>query len=1274
MEQLELQGRKGGEEKPHTPVETRNNLLSKSYAKVLLAVGEGEFAGLVTAQDIYLDGTPLVSNNGMANFGGVKWDYRPGRVDQTHIPGMPEISNEFPLNYDLEDIPYTRLITNSSLDAIRVTLSWPALLEQKANGDIIGYNIAYAIDIATDGGGFVEQGVWDTNNGKTTVEYNRTHRITLPPGSSWTLRVRRNTLPRHDLKIQDKMIVKAYAEVIDARLRYPNTALLYVEFDAELFGGSSIPRISLRTKGRLIQIPSNYDPTARTYSGVWNGAFKWAWTDNPAWVFYDLVVNERFGLGSRISPEMVDKWTLYQVAQYCDVLVKDGNGGLEPRYTCNIYIQSRREAWQVLRDIVGIFNGMLYWSGTQMVASADMPVAVSSVRNYSRANVIDGKFQYSSTSEKTIYTTALVSYDNPDNHFETAVEAVNDLGLVQRYKTWAQAEISAIGCTSRGEAQRKGKYTMMTNGLNRVVTFKLGLEGYLPRPGEVIGVADQVLAGANLAGRISDATRDTVTLDRVSNAAVGDILYINKSDGIQGEGRTIQSINGKVIKVTANYSVAPTPELGWYVEKTDLKSQLYRITKVTWNDDEGKFEVSGVQYEDSKYAAVDSGARLELRPITSIPAGGQDAPTDLVLSSFTYIEQTMAVTTMSVRWSRAAGAMNYEAQWRKDGGDWTNVGLTASTGFDVKGIYRGAYQARVRAINAIGTKSVWTESENTQMNGKAGSPPAVADFKTIPLLFGIRLEWYFPEGAEDTIRTEIMYSENESFASATPLGDYAYPANSHEMHGLLAGKRFWFWCRLVDRSGLIGPWFPSKDAIGIEGHTEINDNGQYNDYFAGLIADTALDKELYDRINLIDGDGPGSVNERLDEAVIGLENKIKDITDALVYDPEKTYVVGDIVRLGNKLYQALQDIPLASPPPNQALWKDIGIMLQESNALAAKVAINTANISEIDGVLTSTVSSLESMQAAYRDDDGVADQDDAVMAWDSRAQINTEREVRATADEAFASELVTFNAKVQENSASITTLTQVVADNESSTATRLDELEATVNEDVAAAIASEATVRATADSALGTRIDTVRADMVIEKTRVNALVQSESTARVNADGALGTRIDSVQATAGSNTAAIQQVSTAQATTAGKVNTSWTLKMEVNSQGQYVAAGIGLGIENGPAGLQSQFLVRADRFAVVNGVNGTTSSPFVVSGGQVFISQALIGTGWITNAMIGDTIQSYNFVANSTGWRLNKGGTLELNGNVPGLGRLVINNNVLQVFDVNGVLRVRLGMW
>lgn len=1311
MEQLFVQGHKGGEKEPHQPVEARNNLLSKSYAKVLLAVGEGEFSGRPTANDIYLDGTPLQSASGLSNFGGVKWDYRPGTVDQTHIAGMPDVSNEFNIGYTLtSEQPYTRLLTNPQLDAIRITLSWPAVYRQKDNGDIVGYNIIYAIDVSTDGGAYVEQGKWDTGSGKTSVEYNRTHRIDLPkPGTSWTFRVRRITPNQNNLKYQDTMMIKTYAEVMDVKLRYPNTALLYVEFDAEAFGGSTIPKISMKTKGRIVQIPNNYDPETRTYSGVWNGIFKWAWTDNPAWVFYDLVVNERFGLGSRIKPDMVDKWTLYQVSQYCDVMVPDGSGGQEPRHRCNIYIQSRKEAWQVLRDIVAIFNGMLYWSGTQMVASADMPVAVNTVRNYNRSNVIDGKFVYGSTSEKTIYTTALVSFDDPDNHYETAVEAVNELSLVQRYKTWAQAEISAIGCISRGEAQRKGKYTMLTNSFNRLVTFKLGLEGYLPRPGEVIGVADQLLAGANFAGRISSATSRTVTVDRTPNAVPGDILFINKASGVAGEGRTIQSIDDKTITVTANYSEVPSTELGWYVEKTTLKSQLYRITKVTWDDDAGQYEVTGVQYEDSKYAAVDSGARLESRPITSIPAGGQDAPTGLTLSTFSYLEQTMAVTTLSVKWNAAPGAMNYEAQWRKDGGDWINVGRTAATGFDVKGIYRGAYQARVRAINTVGITSVWVESENKQLDGKDGAPPKVATLTTTPMLFGIGLNWTFPEGAEDTLRTEIMYGETEAFALARKLGDFSYPTSSHEMHGLLAGKRFWFWARLVDRSGNIGEWYPLTSEPGVEGHSAYNDDGQYNDYFAEMISETALDKLLYDRIELIDGNGPGSVNERLTDAVTDLEDKIANITDALVYDPTKTYVAGDLVRVGNKLYQAQVDVPLDTTPPDPFFWKDVGTILEEANGLAAQVEINTQDISEIDGKLTSTVTQIESMQAAYRDDDGTGAMDDAIAGWNSRAQIVTERQVRASADEAMASELVVFKAEVDDNKARISTLTEVVATNEEATSTRLDALEAQVGDDLQAAIQNEATVRANADGALATQIQTLSATMTTEDGKLQSAITAEQTARVAADSAIATRVDTIEAglitdtqvkalvkvetdarvaadsaqatqisnlqtSVGQNSAAIQTVQSAQTTTDGKVNTSWAVKMEVNAQGQYVAAGIGLGIANGPAGLQSQFLVRADRFAVVNGTNTTTTAPFVVSGGQVFISQAMIGTGWITNAMIGDTIQSTNFVAGQTGWRLNKAGTLEFNGTIAGRGRLTITNNVVQVYDSNGTLRVRMGMW
>ena len=1236
------EGGKGGEEQPHQPVETPNNLLSVAYAKVLVAVAEGELAGTPTGKDIYLNGTPIIGPGGEENFGGVTWEWRSGSVDQTYIQGMPEVSNETTVNYTLtQETPWVKQITKNSLSAVRVTISLPALLQQRKNGDTVGYSVSYAIDVSTDGGPYVQYQTYKIS-GKTNNTYERTHRVDLPkdPDAGWTIRVRRLTANSQSSSIQDTTIIKSFAEVVDAKQSYPNTALLFVQFDSRLFGGGSIPRISVKVKGRLIRIPENYDPESRTYSGVWNGAFKWGYTNNPAWIFYDIVTQERFGLGNRVNTDQVSKWELYEIAQYCDVLVDDGTGAgtKEPRYTCNVYIQQVAEAWQVLRDICSIFNGMTYWDGNQFVAIADKPEPTDNIPLFSRSNIV-GKFDYQTTDERSIYTSAIISYDEPTDHYSSQVEASWERSEIVRWKGDRQVSLSAIGCTSRGEAQRKGKYTLLTNMLNRSVVFRTGLQGLDEKvlPGQIIGVADPLIAGRPFTGRLASGTRSVVTLDRDTEAKAGDTLFVTQTSGVQ-IGRTISSVSGRVITLNAMYPEIPQKDAVWYLEASDLKSQLFKVTKIS-QPEESVFEITAIEYNESKFNAVDNGARLEPRPVSKTPPAFIAPPNPITVTANTFIEQTMAVTTLTASWNAVPNAVLYEAQFRIGQGDWVAMGTTGALEIDVKGIYTGDYIVRVRSINAMSVKSVWGMSETTTLTGKTGTPPTVAFLEVTPQLFGMELLWGFKENSEDTSRIEIMYGETTNFEFATKLGDFAYPQSSHTITGLSVGKTFYFWCRLIDRTGNIGPWYPSETGAGVQGQTKINDNGEYNEYFAGLISETALDKTLFDRIELIDGPStlPGSVNQRLDDAVADLEDQIQNITDALVYDPTKTYITGDIVRQGNKLYQAQQNVPINTTPPNELYWKDVGTILEQANALASRIDVVEVEIEEIDGKLTSTVTAIESMQAAWREDDGVGDQDDAIAGWNSRAQITTEREVRASADEAFAQELVTFSAELDDNKAAITTLTQVVADNESATATRLDQLEVTVNEDITAAIASEATVRATADEALGQQITTV------------------------------------QASVGDNTAAIQQVSTAQATTDGKVNTSWTLKMEVNSQGQYVAAGIGLGIENGPAGLQSQFLVRADRFAVVNGTNTTTSSPFVVQGGQVFISQALIGTGWITNAMIGDTIQSNNFVANTTGWRLNKAGTLEFNGNVAGLGRLTINNNVIQVFDANR-LRVRLGLW
>lgn len=1245
MLDYEIHGGKGGAEKPHTPVETPNNLLSVAYAKVLIAVAEGELAGVPTDQDIFLDGTPLANSDGTKNFGGVTWEWRSGTSDQTYIAGLPEVATEYSVGVELKSgFPYVRNVTKTQLDAVRITFQWPALLQQKSNGDTVGVSMDYKVEIQTDDGAFTEYKTYNIN-GKTNSSYERTHRIDLPKATrGWNIRVTRVTPESESGQIQDTMNIKSVAEVVDVKQRYPNTAMLFVQFDSRMFGGGAIPKVSVRTKGRIIRVPSNYDPVNRTYVGVWAGDFKWAWSDNPAWVYHDIVTQDRFGLGHKVSLDMVDKWALYEVAQYCDVMVDDGLGAgvKQPRHTCNVYVQEKQDAWQVLRDMASIFNGMTYWNGTQFTVIADKQEAFNNAPIFSRSNVANGRFDYTAADDKSIYTSALVSYDDPDNHYNTNVESTFETSQILRWGGDRQVEISAIGCTSRGEAQRRGKYTLVTNMYNRTVSFRTGLQGMNDEvlPGKLIHVVDPLIGGRQFTGRLKAAAGNVITLDRDIDGKPGDIMYVTRKNGVT-EGRTIQSVFGNVVTLQVGYTEQPVANAVWYLEAADLKSQLFRVTKVSIPS-ESVFEIEAVEYNDSKYAAIDNGARLEPRPISVVPPDIQKAPTNVKLTSYTYVEQTMAVTSMVLSWDQMANAVGYEAQWKVGDGDWVNLGVTGANEITVKGIYAGRYVGRVRAINAFGIKSTWASSAITNLEGKAGTPPSVTDIVITGLIFGMRLDWYFPPGAEDTLMTEFRYSQTPSFEASIPLGDFAYPINSHEMHGLKAGQNFWFWCRLRDRTGNVGPWFPSNTAAGRIGQTMINTDGAYNDYFAGLIGATALDKTLYDRIELIDGDGPNSVNDRLNQAVSELEDQIANITDALVYDPDKDgYSLGDIVRLGNKLYQAQKAVPKGIAPPNLEYWKDVGTILEQANVVVSQVAVNTQNIEKLDDVVTATATQINGITAQFRDDDGEGALQDAIASHGTKAQIVVEQQVRATEDQATAERLTIISAEAQNTKASLTTL-------ETATSAR--------------------------DAALASRIDTVEAS-AITTAQVNALIQTETTARVNADNALATSIQTVQAKADDNSAVIQTVSSAQATTAGKVNTAWTLKMEVNSNGQYVAAGIGLGIENGPAGLQSQFLIRADRFAVVAGANGTTSAPFVIQNGQVFISDALISKATITNAIIGSYIYSSQYTTGGEPIMTQDftAGQIVIRHPSRASTYTAFNSSGIQVV-VDGVLRVRMGTW
>ncbi|EKT4561913.1 DUF1983 domain-containing protein [Pseudomonas putida] len=1008
---VDITGAKGGSSKPKTPVEAPDSLQSTNIGKILIAVGEGEFDGEPTDRDIYLDNTPIMDASGNVNFPGVQWEWRSGSVEQDYIQGIPAIENETTVNVELRsDNPFARALSNTQLSAVRVRMVWPRLAQQDSSGNTNGYRIEYAIDIATDGGAYVEAHLGAVD-GKTTNGYQRSVRVNLPKATSgWMLRVRRITPNANSGTVADTMTIAGYTEIIDQKLRYPNTALLYIEFDAQQF--QNIPAVTVKCKAKRWPVPTNYDPVARTYTGVWDGTFKQAWTNNPAFVTYGLCVEDRFGLGKRIKPWMVDKWEIYRIAQYCDQQVPNGQGGQEPRFLCDMNLQGRAEAWTLLRDLSAIYRGMVYWAHGSLFMQADMPRAQDIDYVFTRANVIDGEFVYGGAERNTHYSRALVSYDNPANNYDTDVIPVTDNALQRRYRD-RPVEISAIGCTRASEAQRRGKWALLSNSQDRTVTFKTGMEGRIPLPGYVIPVADELVAGRPNGGRISAAVGRVITLDRDTPIKAGDRLILNLPNGT-AQARTVASVRGRAVTVTTEYGLQPEPELQWAIDYDDLAVQLFRVLKTT-RTQEGDYEITALEFNPSKFAAIDTGAKLDERPISVIPVTTVQPPASVTLSSAHMIDQGIAVSTMTIAWPAVEGAVAYDVEWRKDNGNWVRLQRTGAASVDVVGIYAGAYLARVRAVSAFDITSIWKSSALAQLNGKEGLPPAVTFLTTESLLFGIGIKWGFPVGAEDTQRTELWYSEGTDLDAATKLADLAYPQNEHVMQGLRAGQQFYFWARLVDRSGNLGPFFPIAPAV-VAGMASA-DAGAILEQIKDQISESELGKELLSRIDLIDKNGPGSVNERVEDARNQLSEQVSEVNNAietikssvvtardelqqqlaavdqevdaarselqqqintvsalagsLPYNKDKAYTLNQgVLGADGKLYQALKAVPKNNPPPNATYWTDVGQAIVTAAGTATRVGKVETDVSTLNGTSTAQASKIEGLQSGLTTTNG----------------------------------------------------------------------------------------------------------------------------------------------------------------------------------------------------------------------------------------------------------------------------------------------------------------
>ncbi|KWU26773.1 host specificity protein J [Burkholderia cenocepacia] len=1089
-----VSGAKGGGGGGGGGGESPDNLHSIARAKVLDVISEGPIVGLAKGmQSVSFDGTPIQNSDGSVNFQNYSADVRTGTIDQEFMPGFPAVERESAVGVPLtSDAPWVRQVQNTQLTAVRIRFGVPALQKSDPAKGVFGYRVEYAIDLSVDGGSYA-QVLSSAFDGKTTSLYERSHRIELPRAATgWLVRVRRITPNAHSSLIADAVNIEAITEVIDRKLRYPMTALVGMTFDARSF--SQVPVRSYHVRGLIVRVPSNYDPETRTYSGAWDGTFKPAWTNNPAWIFYDLLLNDRYGLGKTVDVSMIDKWGLYEIARYCDVMVSDGKGGVEPRFTCNCVIQSAADAFKVLQDIAGVFRGISYWGPGAVIASADMPS--DPVYVYTAANVIDGAFRYVGSERKTRYTVALVSYNDPSNQYKQAVEYVPDDDGIARYGV-IKTQVTAFGCTSQAQAHRLGRWLLLTSRYESgTVTFKVGMDGVLVGPGQVVAIADPRKAGRRIGGRIRAAAGNVVTLDKAPTVAPGDRFTAILPSGI-AQSRAVKSVDGDVLTLVDGFDADPVLGAVWMLENAEVAAQLYRVVSVQEGDDDGRIEytITATMHEPGKYAAIDDGAQIQQRPVTVVPPSVQAPPTNVRMTTYSAIDQGISKITMVIAWDAADNAVTYLPEWRKDNGEWISVPRTGGLQVEVAGIYQGRYVARVRAQNVMGVTSLPAISAETQLNGKTTPPPAVASLKAKGVVFGINLDWAFPDDgtAGDTQRTEIWYSRTPSRDDAIKLSDYAYPQASTSLQGLAVGQVFYFWARLVDTSGNVGPWYPAAGP-GVQGQPTTDENA-YEDYFRNQIGKSALGQDLLEPIDSITPLMAGDAEE---------------------YAGDETQYAG--------------------------VW---------------------------------------SLQSAI-----------------------------AEGDMAVAKSVETVAARLQ--------------------------------------------------SAAGT---------------LTAAVQTETQARVDADSAMAQQITTVQAKANENAAAVQTVAQSYADLNGRVAASYQIKTQITADGRTYIAGIGVGVDNNNGIVESQVLVSAQRFAVVDPNNGGSMIvPFVVQGGQVFIRQALIGAGWITNAMIGSYIQSDNYVAGRQGWRLDKSGWFEINASDGSGNRLVLDGSSVRVYDGNGVLRVRMGMW
>ncbi len=842
-------GGKGGSE-------SDDDLESKSFLSLIDLLGEGQIGGLVddSPKSIFLNDTPLVNAAGEYNFQNVTWAMLKGTQDQPSLgEGFDTVESSTSVGQLItRDSPATFSITDPNADRARVIISTPSLISTTSRGDIVGSSVEYKFSISLNNSHFVEIGKGKIT-GKTRSRYQRQYEYALPKQTEdgtrvtmWTIKIERVSPESNESSTSNDIYLDSYSVIIGSRLSYPNSAVFGLSISSEQF--QSIPTRSYLVDGLLIRVPSNYDYKTRKYEGTWNGTFKLAPSDNPAWILYDVITNERYGLGQFVDPAYANPARLYVIGQYCDEMVDDGFGGKEPRFTLNTVINSISDAYQLISDITSVFNGMAYWSGSQFGYMCDMPTQPTML--YNASNVVDGEFVYSGASRKDMHSVALITWNDPERNYQRAVEYVEDPELIQRYGV-RKAEITSFGCTSRGQAHRIGKWLLYTErNQSRTISFKVGVDSSFVLPGDVVQIADPNRSGKRMGGRLIGATATSATLDSeiILNENSSIMLRLASGDFVERNIKTIGTdlaTGNSVINWDTALSTLPTDNAVWIVKSPELEPQLARVVAIGDSEDApGTYTITTIAHNPSKFDFIESNIQLDSPNVTIISPSLIEATKNVEIIEEARIEQGITVRNMSINWEQVPNAVSYEVKYKKTEGNWFTLPITKGLSVEIENVYEGEYVAQVVAISSTGSRSPATYSIPTKVNGQASVLPKLGLFKATPAMFAIDLAWEYAPGTKGVDHVEIQMSlDNSLEANFALLGTYPDPMKAHQVTGLNLSDTRWFRARLVDKFGISGEW---SDVVSAAPDI---DPDKVLEVISGHIDESVLDTALQEKID-----------------------------------------------------------------------------------------------------------------------------------------------------------------------------------------------------------------------------------------------------------------------------------------------------------------------------------------------------------------------------------------------------------------------------------------